>query len=134
MMGFKRAVAMVLIGMASLGAMAADAANDSWWDQFKAYTHQQKNDAVKAGKMLIADTDKKIDELKRQTRNATAEAKAANEKNMAELQVKKKAAQAELAKLDKASGEIWDATRTGFSNAARELGQAYDRAVASARK
>ncbi|MDP1649039.1 MAG: hypothetical protein Q8M01_12695 [Rubrivivax sp.] len=134
MMGFKRAVAMVLVGMASLGAMAADAASDSLWDQFKAYTHQQKNDAVKAAKKLIADTDKKIDELKRQTRNATAEAKAANEKNMAELQVKKKAAQAELAKLEKAGGEIWDATKTGFSNAARELGQAYDKAVESARK
>jgi len=134
MMGFKRTVAMVLIGMASLGAMAADAANDSWWDQFKAYTHQQKNDAVKAGKKLIADTDKKIEELKTQTRNATAEAKAANEKNMAELQVKKKAAQAQLAKLEKASSEVWDATKTGFSNAAKDLGQAYDKAVESARK
>ncbi|MBE0548822.1 MAG: hypothetical protein IH627_14495 [Rubrivivax sp.] len=134
MMGFKRTVAMALVSMASLGAMAADAASASWWDQFKAYTHQQKNDAVKAARKLIADTDKKIDELKRQTRNATAEAKAANEKNMAELQEKKKAAQAELAKLEKASGEIWDATKTGFSNAARELGQAYDKAVESARK
>lgn len=133
-MGFKHAVAAVLLSAASLGAMAADAANDSWWVQFKAYTHQQKNDAVKAGKTLIADTDRKIDELKKQTRNATAEAKAANEKNLAELQEKKKAAQAELAKLEKSTSEVWDATRTGFSNAARELGQAYDKAVAAARK
>jgi len=134
MMGFKHAVAMVLIGAASLGVMAADAAKDSWWDQFKAYTHQQKNEAVKAGRMLIADTDKKIDELKKQTRNATAETKAAHEKNMAELQDKKKAAQAELAKLEKSTSEVWDATKTGFSNAARELGQAYDKAVAAAKK
>ena len=134
MMGFKHAVAMVLISAASLGAMAADAANDSWWAQFKAYTHQQKNDAVKAGKAFIADTDKKIDELKTQTRNASAETKAAHEKNMAELQDKKKAAQAELAKLEKSTSEVWDATKTGFSNAARELGQAYDKAVAAARK
>ncbi len=134
MMGFKHTVALVLIGATSLGALAADAANDSWWDQFKAYTHQQKNDAVKAGRTLIADTDKKIDELKAQTRNASAETKAAHEKNMAELQDKKKAAQAELAKLEKSTSAVWDATKTGFSKAARELGQAYDKALAAARK
>ena len=134
MMRFRHAVALALIGATSLGALAADAANDSWWAQFKAFTHQQKNDAVKAGKTLIADTDRKIDELKAETRNASAETKAAHEKNLAELQDKKKAAQAELAKLEKSGSEVWDATKTGFSNAARELGQAYDRAVAAVKK
>jgi hypothetical protein len=134
MKGFRHIVAMALVGMAGLGAPDADAADDSWWNQFNAYTHQQKNDAVAAGKKVIAETGRKIDELKKQAENSTAEARAANEKAVAELQDKKNAAQAELAKLEKSGSEIWSATRTGFSNAARELAEAYDKAVAAARK
>ena len=70
-----------------------------------------------SGKKLIAEADKQIDALKASTKNATAETKAANEKNMKELQEKKKAAQAELAKLEKSGADVWDATKTGFSKA-----------------
>lgn len=132
--GFGRVVAIALVGLSALGAAPAGAADDGWWNEFNAYTHQQKNDAVAAGRKVIAETGRKIDELKRQAENSTAEARAANEKAMAELQEKKKAAQAELARLEKSGSEIWGAARTGFSNAARELAEAYDKAAAAARK
>jgi Spy/CpxP family protein refolding chaperone len=133
MTNFKRLAALLLISTASLGAMAADADQDNWWTSFKGYTHQQKREAVVAGKKFIAETDAKLTELAKQAKNSTVEAKAANEKNMAELQEKKKAAQIELAKMEKSSGAVWDATKTGFANAGKELGLAYDKAVEAAK-
>lgn len=134
MMSLKRALAMALIAGASLGALAADGKDTGWWEQFKGYTHKQKDEAVASGKKLLAETDKKIDEMKAATKNSTGEFKTANEKNLQELQEKKKAAQVELGKLEKSSAEVWDATKTGFSNAAKALGESYDKAVAAAKK
>ena len=134
MKGLGLVVALALVGFSTLVAPAAEAADDGWWTRFNAYTHQQKNDAVAAGRKAIAETGRKIDELKKQAENSGAEARAANEKAMAELQEKKKAAQAELDRLEKSGSEIWSATRTGFSNAARELAEAYDKAAAAVRK
>jgi len=132
-MSFKRAIVLALFVGVSLGAVAA-AEGDSTWEKFKGYTHQQKNEAVAAGKKLVAEADKQIDELKKQTKNASAEAKAANEKNMKELQEKKAQAKAELAKLEQSGSGAWDATKTGFSNAYKDLHEAYDKAVAAVRK
>ena len=110
------------------------AAEETTWDKFKAFTHQEKTQAVAAGKKVIAETDKKIAALAKDAKKATGDTKAAHEKNMAELKERKQAAQAELAKLGKASGEAWEASKTGFQNAAKELGSAYDKAVAAVKK
>jgi hypothetical protein len=135
MIGFKHILAAALIATASVGALAQDAAKDPGaWEKFKAYTHQQKNEAVADGKKLLAAADKQIAEMKASTKNSGAEFKAANEKNMKELQDKKKAAQVELTKLEKSSADAWDATKTGFSNAAKDLGQSYDKAVAAVKQ
>jgi hypothetical protein len=135
MIGFKHILAAALIASAGVGALAADAAKDAGtWEKFKAYTHQQKNEAVVEGKKLLAAADKQLAEMKTSTQNSGAEFKAANEKNMKELQDKKKAAQVELDKLEKSNAEAWDATKTGFSSAAKDLGQAYDKAVAAVKK
>ncbi len=104
------------------------------WDNMKDFSHKEKDKAVAAGKKLIAETDKKIAELSKPVKNATAETKAAHEANMKELTEKKKAAQAELDKMGKASGEVWDATKTGFSDAGKALGAAYDKAAAAVKK
>jgi hypothetical protein len=104
------------------------------WDSIKDFSHREKTKAVAAGKQLIAETDKKIADLGRQARNATGEAKAAHEANMKDLQAKKQAAKAELDKLGKASGEVWDATKTGFSDAGKALGAAYDKAAAAVKQ
>lgn len=138
MTGWKTAAALSLcLGMA-LSAQAANepakAKAESTWDSVKEFSHKEKERAVAAGKKLIAETDKKIAALAKDTKNATAETKAAHEANMKELQEKKKAAQAELDKLGKASGEAWDATKTGFSDAGKALAAAYDKAAAAVKK
>ena len=142
MSGWKIAAALSLcLGMA-LPAQAANepakkaeaAKAETTWDNIKDFSHKEKDKAVAAGKKLIAETDKKIDALAKDTKNATAETKKAHEANMKELQEKKKAAQAELDKLGKASGEVWDATKTGFSDAGKALAAAYDKAAAAVKK
>ena len=141
MTGWKTAAALSLCLGLALSAQAATEAvktepakAETTWDNIKDFSHKEKTKAVAAGKKLIAETDKKIAELAKQTKNATAETKAAHEANMKELQEKKKAAQAELDKLGKASGEVWDATKTGFSDAGKALGAAYDKAAAAVKK
>jgi len=113
---------------------AEPAKSESSWDNVKDYSHKEKDKAMVAGKKLIADTDKKITELSKQAKGATAETKKAHEANMAELKEKKKAAQVELDKMGKASGEVWDATKNGFSEAGKALGAAYDKAAAAVKK
>jgi hypothetical protein len=111
----------------TLSAIAAD--EPSTWDKVKGFTHQQKEQAVAEAKKLIAATDKQIDSLAAQTKQSGADAKAAHQQNMKELQAKKKLAQAELHKLEKASSNAWDATKEGFSNAYQDLKSAYNKAV-----
>jgi len=112
---------------ATLSATAAD--DPSTWEKIKGFTHQQKDQAVAEAKKLIAATDKQIDALAAQTKKSGAEAKAAHQQSMKELQAKKKLAQAELRKLEKASSNAWDATKDGFSNAYKDLKAAYNKAV-----
>ncbi|MDH4391635.1 MAG: hypothetical protein QE285_09475 [Aquabacterium sp.] len=129
MSGWKTAAALSLCLGLGLSAHAA-----ATWDSIKDFSLKEKEKAVAAGKKLIAETDKKIDALAKDTRNATAETKAAHAANMSELKEKKKAAQAELDKMGKASGEVWDATKTGLSDAGKALGAAYDKAAAAVKK
>ena len=146
MMGWKTAAVLSLCLGLGLGALAqaaeapAKAASGvaaragATWDTIKDYSIQEKTKAVAAGKKLIAETDKKIAELAKPVKNANAETRAAHAANMQELKEKKAAAQAELAKLGKAGGEVWDATKTGFSDAGKALGAAYDKAAAAVKK
>jgi hypothetical protein len=129
MFGWKTAAALSLCMGLALSAHAA-----TTWDNIKDFSHKEKEKAVAAGKKLIAETDKKIDALAKDTKNASAETKAAHEANMKDLKEKKKAAQAELDKMGKASGEVWDATKTGFADAGKALGAAYDKAAAAVKK
>lgn len=144
MIGWKQAAVLSLwVGLA-VPAMAADAPApaasgvaakaEATWDSFKDFSVKEKDKAVKAGKKLIAETDKKIAELAKQAKGANAETKKAHEANMAELKEKKKAAEAELAKLGKASGDAWDATKNGFSEAGKALAASYDKAAAAFKK
>ena len=124
MIKFNRVAAVALLLATSAGCWAAEAAAPGTWEKVKAFTHEQKKDAVAEGKKLIAATDKKIAELGKQAKNSTGDVKASHEKNMKELQAKKKEAQVHLDKLEKASSKAWDATKEGFSNAYKELQQA----------
>lgn len=144
MTGWKKAALLSMVLGMAMPVLAADAPAKAasgvaataaaTWDSVKDFSVKEKDKAMKAGKQLIADTDKKIAELGKQAKGATGETKKAHEANMAELKEKKKAAQAELTKLGKASGDAWDATKTGFSDAGKALSASYDKAAAAFKK
>ena len=99
-------------------------------EKIKAFAHDSKKEAVAEGKKMIAATDKQIAELKQAMAKSTGEAKKAHEQNMQDLQAKRKAAQAELDRMQKSAANTWDATKEGFSNAYKDLQEAYEKAKA----
>ena len=134
MIKFNRLAALALLLATSVGSWAAgEAAAPGPWEKFKAFTHQQKDEAVAEGKKLMAATDKKLAEMSKQAKGATGEVKVAHEKNMKELQAKRKVAQAELGKMQKSASNTWDATKEGFSNAYQDLHQSVEKATAAAK-
>lgn len=107
----------LLVSGAVSFASQALATEPGAWEKFKSFAHHQKTDAVAEGKKILAATDKQIAAMKKDVKHTNAQTKAAHDKNMAELATKKKAAQAELARLEKSASNTWDATKEGVSNA-----------------
>jgi hypothetical protein len=99
------------------------------WEDVKSWTVEKKNDAVVAGKKMLASTDKKIDELQAQAKKSGTEASDAHKKNMQELQAKRAAAAAELDKLEKAGATAWAGTRDAFARAYRDLTESQHQAA-----
>jgi hypothetical protein len=122
-----------LLALGSTSALAAShlaSEKQSTWEDVKTWTHEKKNDAVATGKKMIAATDKKIDEMQAQAKKAGTDTSDAHKKNMAELQAKKAAAAAELAKLEKAGATAWTGTRDAFAAAYKDLTESSDKAAA----
>lgn len=109
-------------------------AQDGVWQKIKGFAHEQKNEAVAAGRSAISETNKQMAALKKDAKLSSEEAKAAHRQNMKELAAKKRAAQRQLASLEKAGAQSWNDARDGASNAYRDLQMAYEKAAASARK
>lgn len=109
-------------------------ADDGVWQKLKSFAHEQKNEAVSAGRGAITETNRQIAALKKQAKHTSDETKAAHQQNMKDLAAKKKAAQGQLAKLEKAGAKTWESTKEGAANAYRDLQLAYEKAAASARK
>lgn len=122
------------IAALALAPMLALAAEPSTWEKIKSYAHERKAEAVAEGKKMIAATDKQIAELKKEVAKSTGEARKAHEQNMKELQAKRKVAQAELNKMQKSAARTWDATKEGFSNAYKDLQEAYEKAASAPSK
>ena len=120
------------VGLLAAFSALSFAAEPTTTEKVSSDAHERKNEAVAEAKRLIAEADKKIAEMKKQTQHSTAEAKAAHEANMKELQQKKNEAQAQLAKLQKASSKTWDATKEGFANAYQAMRTSFDKATSSA--
>jgi hypothetical protein len=117
--------------LATFSALAF-AAEPTTSEKISSYAHERKAEAVAEGKRLIAEADKKIAEMKKQTQHSSAEAKAAHAANMKELVQKKKEAGAQLAKMQRASSKTWDATKEGFANAYTAMRTSFDKATSSA--
>lgn len=125
-----KALSAAVLLAASTLSMAAE---PTTWEKVKSFAHERKQDAVAEGKKAIAATDKQIAALKKDVARSTGEAKVAHEKNMKELQAKRKLAQAELGKMQKSASNTWDATKEGFSNAYQDLHQSVEKATAAAK-
>ena len=121
---------LALSGGSVLAASHQAGDRQSTWEDVKSWTHEKKNDAVAAGRKMIAATDRKLEELQAQARKAGTETSEAHRKNMAELQAKKAAAAAELAKLEKAGTTAWTGTRDAFAAAYKDLTESSDKAAA----
>jgi hypothetical protein len=122
----------LLVGLLAVFSAFSFAAEPTTTEKISSYAHERKAEAVAEGKRLIAETDKKIAEMKKQTQHSTAEAKAAHQANMKELRQKKKEAGAQLAKLQRSSVKTWDATKEGFANAYQAMRTSFDKAASSA--
>ncbi len=116
-----------------LAALTASsvAAEPTTTEKVSSYAHERKSEAVAEGKRLIAEADKKIAEMKKQTRHRSAEARAAHAATMKGLQEKKKEAQVQLTKLQRASSKTWDATKEGFANAYQAMRTSFDKATSN---
>jgi hypothetical protein len=110
------------------------AAEPTTTEKISSYAHERKAEAVAEGKRLIAEADKKIAEMKQQTQHSSADAKAAHAANMKELQQKKKQAQQELTKLQRASSKTWEATKEGFADAYQAMRASFDKATSSTKE
>jgi hypothetical protein len=124
----------VLVALGAPAALAASHAageKTSTWEDVKSWTHDKKNDAVAAGKKMIAATDKKIEEMQAQAKKSGTETSEAHKKNMQELQAKKAAAAAQLDKMEKAGATAWTGTRDAFAAAYKDLTESSDKAAAA---
>lgn len=134
LMGRLRSGVLALIAALAMLSPQAASAEEGAWQKLKSFAHDQKKEAIAEGRKVIAETNSKVSELKKDAKHSSAETRVAHKKNMQELAAKKNAAKAQLSKLQKASAQSWDSTKEGVSNAYRELHLAYEKASASARK
>jgi Skp family chaperone for outer membrane proteins len=127
----KRSTRCLLMSLLASIATLGLAAEPTTTEKIAEFAHERKAEAVAEGKRLMAEADKKLAEIKAQTEHSTAEAKAAHAANMKELQQKKNEARQQLAKLQKASSQTWDATKEGFANAYQAMRASFDKATSS---
>lgn len=125
---------LAVLAALAFGSLVSMAAEESAWERVKRFAHAQKESALTEGRKLVDATDKQIAALGKDAKHATAETKAAHEKNMAELRRAREKAHAELGRMQASGADAWNATRDGFSAAYRALHQAYEKAAASARR
>ena len=130
----RRVATLAVMATLALGTITVSAAEESAWERVKRFAHGQKESALTEGRKLVDETDKRIAALGKNAKHATAESKAAHQKNMAELQRARDKAHAEFGRMQKSGADAWNATRDGFSAAYRDLHHAYEKAAASAKR
>lgn len=114
--------------IALIGSLA-QAAEPGRWERIKGYAHTEKEAAIADGKQVLAELDAKIEEMKKQAAQAKGDTKAAYERNLADLKVKRAEAQKHMEHMQKSGSEAWHATRDGFAGAYQSLHQAYEKAA-----
>jgi len=89
------------------------------------YSQQAKEEFQKKLETKLDELDAKIDDLREKGRNLKDTAKANWDRKMAELEVKRKAANAKLSELGHSSAEAWKDVRKGAESAYDDLEKAF---------
>lgn len=99
------------------------------WQAFKSYMVQQKNEAFADGKKLLKKADAEIQELERNSAEASGGAKAEYDAAVKKLKEMRAEAAKKLDDLGNASANAWDSAKEGFAKAYRDLCDAYKEAA-----
>ena len=99
------------------------------WEAFKAYAVDQKQKAVAHGKDLLQKADARIEELEAKADKASGETKTRYQKEIKKLQEKRVNAVQKLDELENASADGWESAKEGFTQAYKDLYDAYKEAV-----
>ncbi len=99
------------------------------WERVKAFTIETKDAALEDGRKLMREADAKITQLEDKASQSSGDAKAAYERSVADLKVKRAQAANKLDEMGKATGSAWDATKNGFADAYKDLHESADKAA-----
>jgi len=99
------------------------------WEAFKAYVVDQKHKAIVHGKDLLQKADARIEELEGKADKASGEIKTQYHKEIKVLKEKRANAGKKLDELENSSPDGWESAKEGFTQAYKDLYDAYKEAV-----
>jgi uncharacterized protein YukE len=99
------------------------------WEAFKEYVVDQKQKAIVHGKELLQKADARIEELEGKADKASGETKTQYQKEIKVLKKKFANAAQKLDELENASADGWKSAKEGFTQAYKDLYDAYKAAV-----
>ena len=100
------------------------------YDATKAYTQEQMQAFREETETRLADYQKEIDQLESKAEELGEDAKERAEERLAALREKRDEVSEKLKELSSSSGEAWEQVKSGINAALKDLGNAYEKAVA----
>ena len=127
---FRAAIGGILMGAAILlptqPVVAASQLGEAW-AKVRSFTIETKDAALEHGRALMRETDAKIKQLEDKAAESSGDARAAYQRSVADLKVKREQAATKLDDMGKATGSAWDATKNGFADAYKDLRESVDK-------
>jgi hypothetical protein len=116
-------------------ANAANAAEveqkiDQAYDAMKGYGYARKQEFVKWAEARTAELDRRITALRKEVGRADTRARTRLEKEMGDLEKKRRELGVKTGELQRSSAQAWSDVKWGFAAAVDSLEQAYDKASA----
>ncbi len=96
----------------------------------KKFTYQQKDQYERKLQPVLDDIDQRIDELSERAAEATPEARAQIEKDLAQVRRQREILQDKLSKIEASTPEAWNDIRSAVHNAIDDVQQGIDHARA----
>jgi hypothetical protein len=90
------------------------------------YTYQQKGEYEKKLRVVMDDLDDRIDDLQKQARGATEDARRRLDQQASDLKRKRAVVDERLKRVQSAGADAWDDVKSGVQNAVEDLRRALD--------